>query len=75
MCPRCNVAAVAACCADIKVKEQSIENLMKGNKIYEPPRYMTVNQVGQRERGYGERVCECERRHMYSWMLSLNTVL
>lgn len=32
------------CLVDIKVKEQSIENLMKGNKIYEPPRYMTVNQ-------------------------------
>lgn len=27
---------------DIKVKEQSIENLIKGNKIYEPPRYMSI---------------------------------
>ncbi|KAF8314931.1 Diphthine synthase [Clavulina sp. PMI_390] len=26
---------------DIKVKEQSIENLARGRKIYEPPRYMT----------------------------------
>eukprot|EP01083_Nonionella_stella_P152241 487655_1 len=32
------------CLLDIKVKEQSIENLMKGLKIFEPPRYMTVNQ-------------------------------
>jgi len=31
------------CLLDIKVKEQSIENLIKGKKIYEPPRYMTVN--------------------------------
>jgi len=29
---------------DIKVKEQSLENLLKGRKIYEPPRYMTVAQ-------------------------------
>lgn len=27
---------------DIKVKEQSLENLARGRKIYEPPRYMTV---------------------------------
>uniref|UniRef100_F7ET49 diphthine methyl ester synthase n=1 Tax=Xenopus tropicalis TaxID=8364 RepID=F7ET49_XENTR len=33
------------CLLDIKVKEQSIENLMKGNKAFEPPRYMTVNQA------------------------------
>lgn len=30
---------------DIKVKEQSIENMMRGKKIYEPPRFMTVNQA------------------------------
>jgi diphthine synthase len=29
---------------DIKVKEQSIENLARGRKIFEPPRYMTVAQ-------------------------------
>jgi len=28
---------------DIKVKEQTIENMMKGNKIFEPPRYMSIN--------------------------------
>ncbi|KAM4641194.1 diphthine methyl ester synthase isoform 2-T2 [Discoglossus pictus] len=33
------------CLLDIKVKEQSVENLMKGKKIFEPPRYMTVNQA------------------------------
>ena len=33
------------CLLDIKVKEQSVENLLKGVKIYEPPRYMTVNQA------------------------------
>lgn len=27
---------------DIKVKEQSVENLARGRKIYEPPRFMTV---------------------------------
>ena len=32
------------CLLDIKVKEQSLENMARGRKIYEPPRYMTVNQ-------------------------------
>eukprot|EP01095_Lingulamoeba_sp_RSL-Kostka_P012171 TRINITY_DN477_c3_g1_i1.p2 TRINITY_DN477_c3_g1~~TRINITY_DN477_c3_g1_i1.p2 ORF type:complete len:318 (+),score=137.12 TRINITY_DN477_c3_g1_i1:52-1005(+) len=32
------------CLLDIKVKEQSIENMLRNRKIYEPPRYMTVNQ-------------------------------
>jgi diphthine methyl ester synthase len=32
---------------DIKVKEQSLENLARGRKIYEPPRYMTVGQCAQ----------------------------
>ena len=30
---------------DIKVKEQSEENLLKGKKIYEPARFMTINQA------------------------------
>jgi len=33
------------CLLDIKVKEQSMENLIRGRKIYEPPRFMTVNQA------------------------------
>ncbi|PVU86590.1 hypothetical protein BB560_006651, partial [Smittium megazygosporum] len=33
------------CLLDIKVKEQSIENLARGRKIFEPPRYMTTNQA------------------------------
>ncbi|XP_053104209.1 diphthine methyl ester synthase isoform X1 [Hemicordylus capensis] len=35
------------CLLDIKVKEQSLENLMRGKKIYEPPRYMTVNEAAE----------------------------
>ncbi|XP_054835326.1 diphthine methyl ester synthase isoform X1 [Eublepharis macularius] len=35
------------CLLDIKVKEQSLENLMRGKKIYEPPRYMSVNQAAE----------------------------
>lgn len=35
------------CLLDIKVKEQSMENLMRGRKIYEPPRYMTVKQAAE----------------------------
>lgn len=29
---------------DIKVKEPSLENMARGRRIYEPPRYMTVGQ-------------------------------
>eukprot|EP00163_Fabomonas_tropica_P015178 TRINITY_DN2771_c0_g1_i5.p1 TRINITY_DN2771_c0_g1~~TRINITY_DN2771_c0_g1_i5.p1 ORF type:complete len:259 (+),score=53.43 TRINITY_DN2771_c0_g1_i5:25-777(+) len=31
------------CLLDIKMKEQSEENILKGRKIYEPPRFMSVN--------------------------------
>ncbi|KAJ9464921.1 Diphthine methyl ester synthase [Diplonema papillatum] len=32
---------------DIKVKEQSIENMARGRKVYEPPRFMTVQQAAE----------------------------
>ncbi|KAL6071821.1 diphthine synthase [Balamuthia mandrillaris] len=32
------------CLLDIKVKEQSDENMLRGRKIYEPPRFMSVHQ-------------------------------
>ncbi|KAI1100449.1 Diphthine synthase [Jackrogersella minutella] len=32
---------------DIKVKEQSLENMARGRMIYEPPRFMTVGQCAQ----------------------------
>ncbi|XP_050725345.1 uncharacterized protein LOC127003032 [Eriocheir sinensis] len=35
------------CLLDIKVKEQSLENLLRGRKIFEPPRYMRVAQAVQ----------------------------
>ncbi|KAJ2807752.1 diphthine synthase [Coemansia guatemalensis] len=31
------------CLLDIKVREQSIENMMRDRQIFEPPRYMSVN--------------------------------
>lgn len=31
------------CLLDIKVKEPSLESLARGRKVYEPPRFMTVN--------------------------------
>ena len=46
---------------DIKVKEQSLENLARGRKIYEPPRFMTVAQCARQmletEAERGEGVC------------------
>jgi diphthine synthase len=33
------------CLLDIKMKEQNVENLMRGNSIFEPPRYMTCQQA------------------------------
>nr|CAG4641094.1 EOG090X0AVB [Eulimnadia texana] len=35
------------CLLDIKVKEQTIENMMKKRPIYEPPRFMSVAQAAQ----------------------------
>ncbi|KAK3424903.1 hypothetical protein EUGRSUZ_F01641 [Eucalyptus grandis] len=31
------------CLLDIRVKEPSLESLCRGKKVYEPPRYMTIN--------------------------------
>ncbi|KAL9126977.1 MAG: hypothetical protein Q9217_004059 [Psora testacea] len=46
---------------DIKVKEQSLENLARGRKVYEPPRFMTVaqcaSQMLETEEERGENVC------------------
>jgi len=33
------------CLLDIKVKEQTVENMIKRNKIFEPPRYLTVSKA------------------------------
>ena len=48
------------CLLDIKVKEQTIENLLKGNNKYEPPRFMTISQCIQQllevEKTRGENV-------------------
>jgi diphthine synthase len=33
------------CLLDIKVKERSLESLMKGRDVFEPPRFMTVGQA------------------------------
>ncbi|PIK58168.1 diphthine synthase [Apostichopus japonicus] len=41
----CHRGLHTLCLLDIKVKEQSIENLMRGRKIYEPPRYMRVREA------------------------------
>ncbi|KAI8067628.1 diphthine synthase [Gilbertella persicaria] len=50
------------CLLDIKVKEQSIENMERGRLIYEPPRYMTVNQAVEQlleiEEKRGEGICK-----------------
>lgn len=45
---------------DIKVKEQSLENLARGRRIFEPPRFMTVaqcaSQMLETEHSRGEGV-------------------
>lgn len=46
---------------DIKVKEQSLANLARGRKIYEPPRFMTVAQCASQmleiEEDKGKGIC------------------
>ncbi|GMM49092.1 diphthine synthase [Starmerella bacillaris] len=32
---------------DIKVKEQTLQNLLRGNDIYEPPRFMSIEQAAE----------------------------
>lgn len=32
---------------DIKVKEQSIENILRNRKVFEPPRFMRTDQAAQ----------------------------
>ncbi|XP_054644492.1 diphthine methyl ester synthase [Dunckerocampus dactyliophorus] len=51
------------CLLDLKVKEQSVENMMRGKKIYEPPRFMSVSQAAdqlvqivERRREQGEEL-------------------
>lgn len=50
---------------DIKVKEQSLVNLARGRKIYEPPRFMTVAQCAiqmlETEAERGEGICGATR--------------
>ncbi|VDL79098.1 unnamed protein product [Nippostrongylus brasiliensis] len=43
------------CLLDIKTKEQSIENMMKGRKIYEPPRYLTCAEAASQLLKIAER--------------------
>ncbi|XP_049895816.1 diphthine methyl ester synthase-like [Epinephelus moara] len=46
MCVYCVIIVfIVSLLTDIKVKEQSVENMMRGKKIYEPPRFMTVSQA------------------------------
>uniref|UniRef100_A0A2R5LC55 diphthine methyl ester synthase n=1 Tax=Ornithodoros turicata TaxID=34597 RepID=A0A2R5LC55_9ACAR len=35
------------CLLDIKMKEKSVENLIKGRNIYEPPRFMMVSEAAE----------------------------
>lgn len=49
------------CLLDIKMKEQTMENLLRGNKIYEPPRFMSCAQAAtlliRMEKEFGQDVC------------------
>ena len=57
----CRIGLHTLMLLDIKVKEQSIENLARGRKIFEPPRYMTASQCAAQmlevEEDRGEGVC------------------
>ena len=57
----CQIGLHTLVLLDIKVKEQSVENLARGRKIFEPPRFMTVAQCASQmleiEEARGEGVC------------------
>uniref|UniRef100_A0A8C9HFW6 diphthine methyl ester synthase n=1 Tax=Piliocolobus tephrosceles TaxID=591936 RepID=A0A8C9HFW6_9PRIM len=44
------------CLLDIKIKERTIENIMKNKKIYKPPSFMTINEAI-------EQLIYCEEIH------------
>uniref|UniRef100_A0A7E4VD33 diphthine methyl ester synthase n=1 Tax=Panagrellus redivivus TaxID=6233 RepID=A0A7E4VD33_PANRE len=46
------------CLLDIKVKEQSVENMMKGNKKFEPPRYQSCSEAASQLLTIAERRIE-----------------
>eukprot|EP01069_Polyplicarium_translucidae_P009186 Polyplicarium_translucidae@DN3296_c0_g1_i3.p1 len=52
------------CLLDIKVKEQTEEDLMRGRPIFQPPRFMTIGQAAEQlmevERNHGFNVCGAE---------------
>uniref|UniRef100_A0A914YKF7 diphthine methyl ester synthase n=1 Tax=Panagrolaimus superbus TaxID=310955 RepID=A0A914YKF7_9BILA len=54
------------CLLDIKVKEQTVENMMKGNKKYEPPRYQTCSEAAE------QFLKICERRQERSEACLIN---
>merc|ERR1712110_1124260 len=49
------------CLLDIKMKEQTVENMMKGNNKFEPPRWMTCQQCAEQflEILEGETYADC----------------
>ena len=58
----------------LQVKEQTVENLMRGRKVFEPPRFMSTQQaarqlldIARRRRQEEVRGCECEIRGAPSW--------
>ncbi len=57
----CQIGLHTLILLDIKVKEQSLENLARGRKIFEPPRFMTVaqcaSQILETEKSRGEGIC------------------
>ncbi|CEP15217.1 hypothetical protein [Parasitella parasitica] len=65
------------CLLDIKVKEQSMENMARGRLIYEPPRYMTVNQAVKQlleiEEKRGEGICKSDSLAIGCTRIGTNT--
>ncbi|KAG0730328.1 Diphthine methyl ester synthase [Chionoecetes opilio] len=58
------------CLLDIKVKEQSLENLLRGRKIFEPPRYMRVAQAVQQLLAVVERHHNASKGGEEGWLLT-----
>ncbi|CAO3631059.1 unnamed protein product [Cunninghamella echinulata] len=72
-----NLGLHTLCLLDIKVKEQSIENLARGRKIYEPPRYMTINQAVEQlleiEENRQQGICHQDRLAIGCARIGTNT--
>ena len=75
------------CLLDIKVKERSVENMMRGKNVFEPPRFMSTQQAanqlvqvvrnkkslsnGTNQNGYVKTAQDCDKNFLHETSLCI----